>query len=187
MSERSLATLMGLVTCYSPSGLEGPAVEFLVNHMRALGYQRVFVDEIGNAVGMIGTGPRQIVLLGHIDTVPGEIPPRVEGDILYGRGAVDAKGPLAAFVDAAAAVGPVDGWQLVVIGAIDEERESVGARYVTEQYRPTMSLIGEPSRWDRITVGYKGSAWAQINVRRRMAHSAGEMQSASEAAVGIWN
>ncbi len=66
------------------------------------------MDEAGNAVGEIGApdAARTIVLLGHIDTVPGNIPVRIEaapaGDVLFGRGSVDAKGPLATFVAAAA-------------------------------------------------------------------------------------
>ena len=69
--------------------------------MRALGYD-AHVDGAGNAVGTRGTGEREIVLLGHIDTVPGEVPVRIEDGVLFGRGAVDAKGPLAAFVVAGA-------------------------------------------------------------------------------------
>ena len=116
-------TLCCLLEKYRPSGIEKPAVGWLVARMAALGFTQSFRDEAGNAVGVMGSGPRQVVLLGHIDTVPGEIPVRVEGDTLYGRGAVDAKGPLACFTDAVAGVGPVDGWQFVVIGAVEEERE----------------------------------------------------------------
>ncbi len=180
-------TLIGLVENYSPSGHESVAVGYLVNHMQVLGFSRAFIDEIGNAIGIMGDGPRQIVLLGHIDTVPGEIPVRVDRDILYGRGSVDAKGPLAAFVDAAATVGPVDGWQFVVIGALDEERNSTGARHIVDQYNPEFAVIGEPSRWDRVTLGYKGSAWADVRVQCSMEHTAGQGESAPEAAVNIWN
>ena len=53
-------------------------MEWLVARMKSLGYNETFIDEAGNAVGVMGSGPKQIVLLGHIDTVPGEIPVRVE-------------------------------------------------------------------------------------------------------------
>ena len=179
-------TLIGLLSHYSPSGQEKQAVEYLVARMQDLGYSQAFVDQAGNAVGVIGRGPRQIVLLGHIDTVPGDIPTRIEKNNLYGRGAVDAKGPLAAFVDAVASIEPVMGWQLVVIGAVDEERDSTGARYVLSHYHPEFAIIGEPSRWDRVTLGYKGSAWAEITVRRPMTHSAGREESACEGAFKVW-
>jgi LysW-gamma-L-lysine carboxypeptidase len=154
--------------------------------MRELGFSRSFSDEAGNAVGIVGEGPRQVVLLGHIDTVPGEIAVRVEGEQLYGRGAVDAKGPLAAFVDAVARLGPAPGWQWVVIGAVDEERDSIGARHIVSRYQPDFAVIGEPSQWDRITLAYKGSAWADLTARRRLAHTAGKSESACEAAFSAW-
>ena len=190
--EFDFTTLIELVRHYSPSKQEAGAVAWLVERMQALGFTRAFVDETGNAVGVMGTGEKQIVLLGHIDTVPGEIPVNIVGaqhavSLLYGRGSVDAKGPLATFVDAVAAVGMVEGWQFVVIGAIDEERDSAGARGIVDQYRPDFAIIGEPSQWDRVTLGYKGSAWAQVTVRRSVAHTAGQAESAPEAAVNFWN
>jgi LysW-gamma-L-lysine carboxypeptidase len=179
-------TLLGLVGQYSPSGQERPVVQWLVERMRILGFTRSFVDPVGNAVGVMGEGPRQIVLLGHIDTYPGEIPVRVEEDILHGRGAVDAKGPLATMVDAVARVGEVEGWQFVVVAAVDEERDSTGAWYVVGQYKPDYAIIGEPSRWNRITLGYKGIAWAEIRISRPSAHPAANIESAPEAAIRIW-
>ena len=70
-------TLVGLVEQYSPSGKEAGAVTWLVERMQSLGFTRAFMDKTGNAVGVMGIGDRQIVLLGHIDTVPGEIPVRI--------------------------------------------------------------------------------------------------------------
>lgn len=183
-------TLIGLVEHYSPSGHEKKAVDWLVSRMQALHFTQASVDAAGNAVGVMGSGPQQVVLLGHIDTVPGEIPVRVgathESPLLYGRGSVDAKGPLACFVDAAAGVGAVEGWQFVVIGAVEEERDSEGARHAVANYHPQFAIIGEPNRWDRIALGYKGSAWAQVTVKREVGHSAGQNESASEAAAAVW-
>ena len=183
-------TLTGLVEHYSPSGEERGAVDWLVERMKSLGFGAAFVDEAGNAVGVMGSGARQVVLLGHIDTVPGEIPVRRDAippnEVLYGRGSVDAKGPLACFVDTVAKVGAVDGWQFVVIGAVDEERDSLGARFIVDQYQPDFAIVGEPNNWDRIALGYKGSAWANVTVHREQSHSASGEQTASEAAVEIW-
>src|SRR5512136_2911120 len=93
--------LEGLLQRYSPTFQEAEAVNFLVAQMAAAGLD-ARVDEVGNAVGVIGDGPREVMLLGHIDTVPGFIEVRREDDRLYGRGSVDAKGPLACFAAATA-------------------------------------------------------------------------------------
>lgn len=179
-------TLIGLVSQYSPSGQERGAVEWLVARMKSLGYDDAFIDEAGNAVGVMGKSGRQVIFLGHIDTVPGEIPVRVDDGLLYGRGSVDAKGPLASFVDAVAKVGVKDNWQFIVIGAVEEERDSEGARFVATQYKPDFAVIGEPNHWDRVALGYKGSAWANITVRCEQAHSASGQETAAEAVVGVW-
>ncbi|HSK67437.1 MAG TPA: M20/M25/M40 family metallo-hydrolase, partial [Anaerolineales bacterium] len=183
-------TLTGLVAQYSPSGEERGAVEWLTARMKSLRYDDAFIDEAGNAVGVLGKGPRQVVLLGHIDTVPGEIPIRREirqpHEFFHGRGTVDAKGPLACFVDAAARVGARGGWQFIVIGAVEEERDSEGARFAVRQYAPDFAILGEPNHWDRLALGYKGSAWASLTVRRGQTHTASGAETASEAAVDLW-
>lgn len=185
MAEMDFSTLIGLVEHYSPSGQEAGAVEWLVKHMSSLGFE-ASIDNIGNAVGVVGKGKKQVILLGHIDTVPGEISVRVENHILHGRGSVDAKGPLACFVDAAAQIGAVDGWQFVIIGAVDEERDSLGARFVVDQYKPDFAIIGEPNNWDRIALGYKGSAWADVTISKEQTHTASGKQTAAEAAIEAW-
>ena len=194
MNGTDFDTLIGLVSQYSPSGQEGEAVEWLVTRMKSLGYSNSFIDAAGNAVGVMGSGSKQLVLLGHIDTVPGEIEvaitsnpsPGRRGELLYGRGSVDAKGPLACFVDAVAKTADKDGWQFFVIGAVEEERNSDGARFVANQYKPDFAIIGEPNQWDRVALGYKGSAWAHVTVKRGQAHTASGEESAAEAAVDVW-
>jgi [amino group carrier protein]-lysine/ornithine hydrolase len=182
-----IALLEGLVSIYSPTGQEEAAVRYLVAQMQAAGL-RASVDAAGNAVGECGAGPETVVLLGHVDTVPGLIQVRRDGDELYGRGTVDAKGPLATFVAAAAqAASRVKNTRLVVIGAVGEEGDSRGAQFVRDQYRPALTIIGEPSGWERVTLGYKGSAWFEYKVSRTQAHTAAKNQSACEVAVAYWN
>ena len=178
--------LEGLLEIYSPSHGEGAAVDYLVGAMRRLGYT-ASADAAGNAVGTRGDGPNEVLLLGHIDTVTGFIPVRREGDLLYGRGSVDAKGPLACFVEAGASFHPPPGWRITVIGAVGEESESYGALYVRQHYQPQALIIGEPSQWDRITLGFKGSLWLDYRVQHRVTHTASGQESAPEAAVRFWN
>ena len=169
-SEPDLALLRGLVEIPSVSRREGDAVEWLVARMADRGF-RANVDDAGNAVGEIGDGPMHVVLLGHIDTVPGEIPVRIEGDDLVGRGAVDAKGPLTAFV--AAATEPIAGVRVTVVGAVEEESPtSRGARYRATLPAPSWCVIGEPSGWDAVTVGYKGRLTLEVALSREARHGA---------------
>ncbi|NPV87385.1 MAG: [LysW]-lysine hydrolase [Anaerolineae bacterium] len=178
--------LTGLVERYSPTGAEAEAAAFLVQVMEEWGFS-AYMDEVGNAVGMLGDGEREILLLGHIDTVPGQIPVRRSGDVLHGRGAVDAKGALACFAAAAAQAGARRGWRLTVVGAVGEEGDSRGAKHLLQTHTPPqMVIIGEPSGWDRVTLGYKGGMWFEYTVRQPLAHTASQQASACEQAVDFW-
>jgi LysW-gamma-L-lysine carboxypeptidase len=161
--------------------------------MNRLGLQ-AHIDEAGNAVGVREVGDengridREIVLLGHMDTVPGNIPVRIEGGILHGRGAVDAKGPLATFVMAAVQADVPPGTRLVVIGAVEEESAtSKGARFAAAQYQPDYCIIGEPSGWDGVTLGYKGRILLDYLGEQPMSHTAGSERGVAETAVSWWN
>jgi LysW-gamma-L-lysine carboxypeptidase len=99
---------------------------------------------------------------------------------------VDAKGPLACFVDAVARVGAREDWQFVVIGAVEEERDSQGARCLVDRYKPDFLIVGEPNQWDRVALGYKGSAWADIRIKRPQSHTASGEATAAEIAVDVW-
>jgi LysW-gamma-L-lysine carboxypeptidase len=179
--------LRGMVAVPSPSGGEGPLARWLVERMAELGFASE-VDGAGNAVGVLGDGPRLLVLLGHLDTVPGGPPVELREGRLFGRGTVDAKGPLAAFVTAAAAAGAATGWRIAVVGAVEEEAPSSrGARFVAERYRPVACVIGEPSGWDAVTLGYKGRLLVDVERSQPTAHGAGPEPSAAEHVVGFWN
>jgi LysW-gamma-L-lysine carboxypeptidase len=176
----------------SLSGHEQQVADFLYQQMRQRGFDRAFIDDAGNAVGVIGHGPRQIVLLGHMDTVGGNVPVRYDDGKLYGRGAVDAKGPLCAFVLAASQLRITNyelrDWQIIVIGAVEEEAAtSKGAHYAATQYQPEFCVIGEPSGVDGITLGYKGRLLAHARFEQASRHTAMPGPSASERAVMLWN
>ena len=206
MIERAAAVdlIRSLVSIPSLSHHEAEAAHWLVVQMGRLGYDRAFIDAAGNAVGEIGAIDAQhtIVLLGHIDTVPGDIPVRLEvapeGEVLYGRGSVDAKGPLATLVAAGAALG--SHWardhdvRVVVVGAVEEEAAtSKGARFIasrfdgTREATPVACVIGEPSHWHRITLGYKGRLLLDLMARQPMAHTAGPDASVAMVVVDLWN
>jgi [amino group carrier protein]-lysine/ornithine hydrolase len=183
-----VAFLEQMLRIPSLSGQEAELARFLTDQMRRLGFESQ-IDGAGNAVGAAGAGPA-IVLLGHIDTVPGDLSVRVADGRLYGRGAVDAKGPFAAFVAAAArlvARGELPA-RLVLVGAVEEEAaSSKGAHYIVDRYAPAACVIGEPSGWDRLTLGYKGRLLIEGRWQQPMAHSAGREVAVAERAVAFWN
>ncbi len=200
----AVGLLTRLVEIPSLSGSELAASRFLVESMRSLGYERCEVDAVGNAVGEIGAvdAARTVVLLGHIDTVHGEIPVRIEerddGPVLHGRGSVDAKGPLATFACAAARLGPEWARQndirIVVVGAVEEEAAtSKGARFIRDRFDgvrepvPDYCVIGEPSGVARVTLGYKGRLLLEMQAAQPMAHSAGPHPGIATLAVDLWN
>ena len=177
--------LRELVSIPSLSGQEADAAAFLVSAMNSLGLD-ASIDQAGNTVGSRacldadGRVTQEIMLLGHIDTVPGAIPVRIKGGRLYGRGTVDAKGPLAAFVIAAARSKLPLGTRVVVAGAVEEESAtSKGARYLATQYQPDICIIGEPSGWDGVTLGYKGRVLLDYVLEQPMGHIAGREKGSS--------
>lgn len=183
--------LHALVATPSVSHYEADASRLLAGWMSKHGYDEAFVDESGSAVGILGQGDgsRDIILLGHIDTFPGNPPVYIEDGKLYGRGSVDAKGPLCTFAVAArnAALQLPDGVRLIVIGATEEEAAtSKGARHAAATYQPQACVIGEPSHWDRITLGYKGRILFRYRWEGGRTHSAGHNPTAGERAVAYW-
>jgi LysW-gamma-L-lysine carboxypeptidase len=200
----AIELIRGLVAIPSLSREEAAASTWLAAQMASSGFERAYVDAAGNAVGELGspTAPRTLLLLGHIDTVPGDIPVRIDatddGDVLYGRGSVDAKGPLATFVAAAARVGAA--WtrrsqlRIVVVGAVEEEAAtSKGARFIASRFDgvnepiPSACVIGEPSHWHRVTLGYKGRLLLDLIARQPMSHTAGPDASVAAVVVDLWN
>ncbi|MBN1874967.1 MAG: [LysW]-lysine hydrolase [Anaerolineae bacterium] len=189
-----LEFLEKLLSIPSPSGGEDIFADYLITQMRKMGFV-AHRDDAGNVIGGVGNpnAEREIVLLGHMDTVPGFIPVRWEGDTLYGRGAVDAKGPLAAFVLAAAKVATQSAAVLMdaritVIGAVEEESHGWGSQYLAQTMpAPTYTIIGEPSSWNSITLGYKGMLVMEYSLTQPGGHSAGEFAGPAEHAVRFWN
>ena len=198
--DAAIDLVRGLVAIPSLSRQEAAASSWLAGEMRAAGFDRAFVDEAGNAVGELGdpSASRTMVLLGHIDTVPGNIPVRIENDLLYGRGSVDAKGPLATFVAGAARFGSAAAKaakiRVIVVGAVEEEAAtSKGARFIASRFSgasdpiPTACIIGEPSHWNRVTLGYKGRLLLDFTADQPMAHTAGPDASVASIVVDYWN
>jgi acetylornithine deacetylase len=132
-----------------------------------------------NIVGVLEgrTKGRSLMFCGHTDTVgvAGMIDPftPVERDgRLYGRGAQDMKGGVAAMIAAAAAVANAGGLasgRLIVAAVVDEEHSSIGADALVKTWHADAAIVTEPTDL-AIAVGHKGFAWVEVDVQGRAAH-----------------
>ena len=171
-----------MVERYSPTGSEDQLVDFLIHWASDHGFH-AYRDDVGNFIAVKGTG-REILLVSHVDTVPGKIPIRIENNRLYGRGTVDAKGSLAAMLEAAATC---QHGRIVVIGAVDEEGSSKGAKHLLNGFHPHCIIIGEPSGWNGITLGYKGRLILRYQEERSKEHTSTTTLNCYEQAILFFN
>jgi LysW-gamma-L-lysine carboxypeptidase len=184
---RLLTNLLGI---YSPSGKEEAIGNFLAEEMTKLGFQ-VGKDGIGNVIGVVGEGKPVILLCGHMDTVAGHLPLRVEEGKIYARGAVDAKGPLAAMVMAAAAASkdPRFKSKILIASVVEEEATSRGVKHlITQGIEADYAIFGEPSGVENITIGYKGQVQLKVVVKTETGHSSTPWlyDNALEKAYELW-
>lgn len=163
-----------LVRQQSFSGEEGPVTQIIIDEMHALGFDKVSVDENGSAIGVIeGTKPGKTLLFdAHTDTVgiaPGSVWTKEPfgGEIidgyLYGRGAADMKGALAAMVHAAASVdrNELEGQVIVSASVLEEVYEGGALETVMDAVNPDYVVIGESSNLNLV---HGGRGRAEINL-----------------------
>jgi acetylornithine deacetylase len=157
--------------------------ELLSDYMQSIGL-RTQIDEVKpgrpNVVGVLegeGEGP-SLLLNGHTDTVGIDymdidpFDPVVEDGNLYGRGAFDMKGGLAAIIAAAKAVadsGEQLKGSLVVAAVCDEEYASIGTEKLMEHIKVDAAIVGEPTELN-ILIAHKGFSWVQITTKGVAAH-----------------
>jgi acetylornithine deacetylase len=132
-----------------------------------------------NVVGVLeGRQPgRTLMMCGHIDTVGvagmlRPFDPEIRGGRLYGRGAQDMKGGVAAMVNAARRVvesGGLARGRLVVAAVADEEHASLGAEALVAGWRADAAVVTEPTGLD-LAVAHKGFEWVGVETRGRAAH-----------------
>ena len=141
---------------YTPSLGEKPMADFLADKCDDLSFDDIRIDEVGNLIATKGSGLPRILLCGHMDTVPGKIKVRKEGDWLHGRGASDAKAPLMAMLFAAASIQNNSG-TVIFVGTVDEEGNATGIKnLVKSKLDIDYAVFGEPSGIKQVTIAYKG-------------------------------
>lgn len=158
---------------------EGEAASYVAGVLRKQGLDvevREVVPGRPNVVALLdGSGPT-LLLNGHLDTVGTEgmndpFTPRQGDGRLYGRGALDMKGGMAAMMAAAITLagGAHRKGRLIVAAVCDEEYESRGTAAFVQEVRADGAVVCEPTDL-RPGVAHKGFAWAEVEVQGRAAH-----------------
>ena len=169
-----LTLLTRAVEIASVSGDERELADYLLDWCTGQGLA-ADVDPAGNLVASRGEGPRRLMLLGHLDTVPHRWPVRWDGDTLHGRGCVDAKASLIVFLTVLAGLSVPPGQQVTVVGAVGEEATSEGAAWLAAHTpAPAAIVIGEPSGAAALTIGYHGLVKLRVRLQHPVGHTAGQ-------------
>ena len=175
-----------LVRIPSVSGQEGDLAKALAAELDAVGCDEVRIDGLGNVIGRLGSGEGPVLLLeGHMDTVDVSDPAswsrppfsgEISGGMLYGRGAADMKGGLAAMTHALKTLAESKTrlrGTCYLVGVVQEEPcEGMAIQHVIEGegLRPDWVVLGEPTNL-QIARGHRGRIALEITVRGRASHA----------------
>lgn len=161
--------LEDLLRIYSPSHSEGELARYLYAYLREF-VSDVWIDEAGNVLAVRGSGTPVVWLHAHMDTVPGPLPVKREGLVLWGRGAVDDKGPLAAYVKAFLEAEPRGTLVLALVTAEEDDSAGTEALLRGGPPRPMHIYVGEPTNL-HIAYAYRGGGKVVLEVASRGGHA----------------
>jgi acetylornithine deacetylase len=161
-----------LIDIDSTSGREAEACRWLAGWLRDRNYDVVEQPVADDRFNVIATlDPPEVVLSTHIDCVPPFFGSRQEDDLLYGRGACDAKGILAAQLAALERLRSEGERRVALLVVVGEERGSQGARAANARTPGSRYLInGEPTD-NRLGAATRGVYRVRLLARGRAAHS----------------
>ena len=173
--EQIFALTRKLIDVESITGNEGRVGDVLLAELEHLGFtaEKKVVEGVRANVYAHNGKPPQVVLSTHIDTVPPFIASREDSEKIYGRGACDTKGIIAAML-AAAEILKANDLPIGLLFVVGEERDSLGARTANESPlspQPRFLINGEPTE-NQVAVASKGALRVEIVARGKMAHSA---------------
>jgi len=165
-----------LMSIPSISGDEKAVGFFLRDHLESLGWSvelQPVSENQNNVVATLNETPR-VWLSTHMDTVPPFIPPTEDDEKIYGRGACDAKGIIAAQINAAEQLRKERIEDIGLLYTVEEERASTGAK--AANLHPLAAkceymINGEPTDND-LAIGSKGTFRLNIKTKGKAAHSA---------------
>lgn len=161
-----------LIDIESTTGQEGEVGRVLARYLRDRGYSVLEQPVAGDRINVIaGVGEPSLAFSTHFDCVPPFFPSRVEGGVLHGRGACDAKGILAAQVAAAERLRAEGETRIGLVFVCGEERGSDGAKAANTIASQTKYLInGEPTEL-KLGLATRGCFRVRLKAHGRAAHS----------------
>ncbi len=166
-----------LVDIESISENEAAVADHLLAHLRTIaattgGQVEPMAAEPGRANVLAWWGVPLVTLSTHMDTVPPFFPSREDDGFIWGRGACDAKGIIAAMIAAAEKLLLEGTRNFALLFVVGEERNSAGAMAAARQPRGSRYLVnGEPTE-NKLALASKGTLRLELSARGRMAHSA---------------
>ena len=166
-----------LVDIESVTNSEDRVANFLFGHLDRLsekfgGSAELHEVEPGRANVFAFWGEPRVTLSTHLDTVPPFFPSREDDEFIWGRGSCDAKGIIAAMIEAATQILAGGGSNIGLLFVVGEERNSAGALYEAKHPRGSRYIIcGEPTE-NKLAIGSKGTLRYEFIATGRMAHSA---------------
>jgi len=173
-----VSLLKEIIKIYSPSEKEKEVSDFIFNYLKNKSFN-VEQDKEWNVISKIGSGSPCILLTSHMDTVSGELPFRIEGKKIHGRGACDAKSPLAALLSAFIRLkNKKFKGTLIFAGVTGEEApNSRGTLELMKKIKADYIFLGEPGSVDGVTIGYKGRLLLRVLFKGKASHSSSEEEN----------
>ena len=169
----SVGLLVDIVAVPSPTGHEEDAARMLADRLPRFGWETSHLDGAGSVIATRGSGDKELVLLSHIDTVPGGPKLFVNEERIEGRGSVDAKSPCCALAVGGGAVAVPDDWRVTFVAAVGEEIDSRGARFRMPLHEPAALVVGEPTGSNGVALSYRGRILFSFIAEDSGAHRSG--------------
>ncbi|MDO4561948.1 MAG: M20/M25/M40 family metallo-hydrolase [bacterium] len=169
----SVGLLVDIVAVPSPTGHEEDAARMLADRLPRFGWETSHLDGAGSVIATRGNGDKELVLLSHIDTVPGGPKLFVNEERIEGRGSVDAKSPCCALAVGGGAVAIPDDWRVTFVAAVGEEIDSRGARFRMPLHEPAALVVGEPTGSNGVALSYRGRILFSFVAEDSGAHRSG--------------